>query len=93
MSRVTKAIMLINKDLDSISGLDGIVAEIIINIQKDIHNQVEIIKQNFSNANIFDYYGGQENNLDNKNNRYRTKEEQIEYFKHLAYQYSKGANS
>lgn len=57
MSKTTKAINQIKKDLDSISGLDGVVGDFMELLQKDIHNRVEFIKENFPEANIFDYFG------------------------------------
>ena len=57
MSRTTTAIKKITEDLDSISGLTGIVDDMMDILQKDIHNRVEFIKENFPEANLFDYYG------------------------------------
>lgn len=57
MSRTTMAIKRITEDLDSISGLTGIVDDFMEIMQKDIHEKVEFIKANFPEASLFDYYG------------------------------------
>lgn len=57
MSKATKAINQIQKDLDSVSGLDGVVGDFMEILQKDIHSKVVFIKNNFPEANVFDYYG------------------------------------
>ena len=57
MSRTNQAINSIKEDLDSISGLDGIVADILEIMQEDIHNRVLFIRDNFPEANLFNYYG------------------------------------
>lgn len=57
MSRTTRAIAQINRDLDRISGLDGIVADKMEELAKHVNALVEDILLNHSNANLFDYEG------------------------------------
>ena len=57
MSRTTKNIRKIINDLDEISGLDGIVADMMEQLAKDVHEMVEDILENHPNANLFDYEG------------------------------------
>ena len=57
MSRVTAGIMRINQELDKISGLDGIVADKIEMLEKQIKIMVSDILENHSEANIFNYFG------------------------------------
>lgn len=57
MSRTTKNINAIKADLDSISGLDGIVADMMEALAKEVHKMVEYIRENYSEANLFDYFG------------------------------------
>ena len=57
MSRVDMAIKSIKEDLDSISGLDGIVADLVEHKATEVKLMVEFIKQFHPNANLFDYYG------------------------------------
>ena len=57
MSDTTVSINNIKNDLDSISGLTGIVSELIRIKEKEIHALVEYIKEYHGNACVFDYYG------------------------------------
>lgn len=57
MSRVTAGIMRINKELDKISGLDGIVADRIEELEKQVKEMVVDILDNHSEASIFNYEG------------------------------------
>lgn len=57
MSRTTTSIMRINKELDKISGLDGMVADMLEEKEKDIREMVEDILENYSEASIYNYYG------------------------------------
>lgn len=57
MSRTTASIMRINKELDKISGLDGIVADMVEQKESEINGMVEDILENHPNATIFDYAG------------------------------------
>ena len=57
MSRTTVSIKRINQELDKISGLDGIVADMLEEKEKDIREMVDNILKNYSEANIFNYYG------------------------------------
>lgn len=57
MSRVTAGIMRINQELDKISGLDGIVADKIEMLEKQIKIMVSDILENHSEASIFNYFG------------------------------------
>lgn len=57
MSRTTRNIRKIINDLDEISGLDGIVADMMEQLAKDVHEMVEDILENHPNANLFDYEG------------------------------------
>ena len=54
MSRTTKAINNIKRDLDSISGLTGIVSDILEIKEAEIHAMVRYILQEYPNANIFE---------------------------------------
>ena len=58
MSRVTASIARINQELDKISGLDGIAADKIAVLEKQVTEMVSDILKNHSEANIFDYKGG-----------------------------------
>lgn len=60
MSRTTVAINRIKEELDSISGLDGIVADIIEDLDIEVHYIVEKIRKEYSNASIVDYLGTSE---------------------------------
>ena len=62
MSRTTKAINNIKRDLDSISGLTGIVSDILEIKEAEIHAMVRCILQEYPNANIFDPCGKGVNN-------------------------------
>lgn len=55
MSRVTASIARINQELDKISGLDGIAADKIAVLEKQVTEMVSDILENHSEANIFDY--------------------------------------
>jgi|LSQX01.3.fsa_nt_gb hypothetical protein len=57
MSRVTASIKRINKELDKISGLDGIVADLIEMKEKEIKALVKHILMYHREASIFNYYG------------------------------------
>lgn len=63
MSRTTAGIMRINQELDKISGLDGIVADKIENLEKQVKAMVSDILKNHLEASIFDYYGNGTNML------------------------------
>ncbi len=60
MSRVNQAIHKIEKDLARISGLDGIAADFMELKAAEIHTFVEYVLENHRNANIFDYFGKEE---------------------------------
>jgi len=49
--------MRINKELDKISGLDGIVADMVEQKEHEIKKMVECILKNYANASVFDYFG------------------------------------
>jgi hypothetical protein len=57
VSRVTVAINKIAKDLDKISGLDGVVADYLEMTEKKIAMDVKYILDNHPESNLFDYYG------------------------------------
>lgn len=57
MSRTTRNINYITKELDRISGLDGIVADKTEKLAIEVHEMVEDILDNHANASIFDYEG------------------------------------
>ena len=57
MSRTTRNIFRITEDLDRISGLDGIVADKIEKLADEVHEMVEDILNNHSEASIFNYEG------------------------------------
>lgn len=61
MSRTTASIMRINQQLDKISGLDGIAADLIEHKEKEIEKMVKYILNEHPNANIFDYNGYKKN--------------------------------
>lgn len=67
MSRTTASIMRINKELDKISGLDGIVADMVEQKETEIKKMVECILKNYPNASIFDYFGKQKEDTQNAN--------------------------
>lgn len=58
MSRTTASINRIGKYLDQISGLDGIVADMVEQKEQEIRQMVKDILKSHSEANIFDYEGG-----------------------------------
>lgn len=58
MSKVTAGIMRINQELDKISGLDGIVADKIAELEIKVKEMVSDILENHSEANVFNYDGG-----------------------------------
>lgn len=47
----------INKELDKISGLDGIVSDMVEQKESEIKKMVECILKNYPNASVFDYFG------------------------------------
>ena len=57
MSRTTRNINRITEDLDRISGLDGIVADKVEKLADEVHEMVEDILKNHSEASIFNYEG------------------------------------
>lgn len=61
MSRTTRNINYITKELDRIGGLDGIVADKTEKLAIEVHEMVEDILDNHANASIFDYEGKGEN--------------------------------
>lgn len=67
MGRTTASIMRINKELDKISGLDGIVADMVEQKEHEIKKMVECILKNYANASVFDYFGKQKEGTRNAN--------------------------
>lgn len=63
MSRTIAGIMRINQELVKISGLDGIVADKIETLEKQVKAMVSDVLDNHSEASIFDYYGDGTNML------------------------------
>lgn len=59
MSKTTVAIQKIRQDLDSISGLDGIVGDWAVFLSEKIHKDVLDILNNHPEANLFNYCGKQ----------------------------------
>lgn len=57
MSRTTRNISYITKELDRISGLDGIVADKTEKLANEVHEMVEDILKNCSEASLFNYDG------------------------------------
>lgn len=57
MSRTTRNIRRITDDLDRISGLDGIVADKLENLADEVHEMVENILSDNSEASLFNYEG------------------------------------
>ena len=57
MSRTTASINRICMDLNKVSGLDGIVADKMEELEKYVNKIVDDILQNHSCANIFNYLG------------------------------------
>lgn len=62
MSRTTASIMRINEQLDRISGLDGIVADMVEEKEKEITKMVYNILDSHSEASVFDYYRSENSN-------------------------------
>lgn len=67
MSRTTASIMRINKELDKISGLDGIVADMVEQKEHEIKKMVECVLKNYTNASVFDYFGKPKEDAQNAN--------------------------
>ena len=65
MSKVTAGIMRINQELDKISGLDGIVADKIEQLEIYVKSMVEDILDNHSEASIFNHWGNDKSDLSN----------------------------
>lgn len=65
MSRTTAGIMRINQELDKISGLDGIVADKIEELEKVVKTMVFNILDNHSEASLFNYYGNSKSDIEN----------------------------
>lgn len=65
MSRTTKGIMKINQELDKISGLDGIVADKIEELEKTVKTMVSDILENHSEASLFNYWGNSKSGIQN----------------------------
>ena len=57
MSRTTRSIYIITKELNKISGLDGIVADKMEELEQQVKNMVSNILKHHSEANLFDYCG------------------------------------
>lgn len=68
MSRTTAGIMRISQELDNISGLDGIVADKIEALEKQVKAMVSAILENHSEASVFNYYGDGSSMLSNSSN-------------------------
>lgn len=65
MSRTTAGIMRINQELDKISDLDGIVADKIEELEKQVKVMVSDILDNHSEASIFNYWGNSKSGIQN----------------------------
>lgn len=65
MSRTTAGIMRINQELDKISGLDGIVADKIEELEKVVKTMVSDILDNHSEASLFNYWGNSKSDIQN----------------------------
>lgn len=65
MTRTTKGIMKINQELDKISGLDGIVADKIEELEKTVKTMVSDILENHSEASLFNYWGNSKSGIQN----------------------------
>lgn len=65
MSRTTAGIMRINQELDKISGLDGIVADRIEELEKQVKVMVSDILNNHSEASLFNYWGNSKSGIQN----------------------------
>ena len=57
MSRTTKAISIITEELNKVSGLTGIVSDMMEKLAEDVTLMVQDILENHPNANYFDYNG------------------------------------
>lgn len=57
MSRVTAGIFRIKSELDKISGLDGVVADRIEELEIRVKEMVKAILKDNPESNVFDYYG------------------------------------
>ncbi len=66
MSKVTAGIMRINQELDKISGLDGIVADRIVELEAQVKEMVSDILANHSEASVFNYWGNDKSGLSNE---------------------------
>ena len=65
MSRTTECIMRINQELDKISGLDGIAADKVEDLEKKVKNMVSDILENHSEASLFNYWGNSKSGVQN----------------------------
>lgn len=65
MSRTTAGIMRINQELNKISGLDGIVADKIEELEKHVKEMVSDILDNHSEASLFNYWGNSKSGIQN----------------------------
>lgn len=65
MSRTTAGIMRINQELDKISGLDGIVADKIEELEKQVKEMVSDILDNHPKASLFNYWGNSKSGIQN----------------------------
>lgn len=65
MSRTTASIMRINKQLDKVSGLDGIVAGKMEELEQSVKMMVKDVLENHSEASIFNYDGNNGNRKEN----------------------------
>lgn len=65
MSRTTAGIMRINQELDKISGLDGIVADKIEELEKQVKVMVSDVLDNHSEASLFNYWGNSKSGIQN----------------------------
>ncbi len=65
MSRTTASIMRINQELDKISGLDGIVADKMEELENQVKKMVSDILKNHSKAGIFNYWGNNKSEISN----------------------------
>ena len=65
MSRVTAGIMRINQELDKISGLDGIVADKVEELEKHVKEMVSDILDNHSEASLFNHCGNSKSGVQN----------------------------
>lgn len=67
MSRTTASIVRIDRELDKISKLDGIVAGMVEQKEHEIKKMVECILKNYPNASVFDYFGKPKEDTQNAN--------------------------